>query len=921
MAKQAKKRIATLMACVCCVVTLTAQPFAASADKVLSPTAMVDTFSSSPSEGTDYGSYAAAVIGGVPADTALTPEGKLDDTWTVNDEIHLSVTVPQERLYGLTLTYQSLKQQDVVLALDIDGTVPFDEAKRITFPAYWVNDSDPHVDEAGNQFSPDQTLYDGFLASEAMDYTGRYEGGYRLLLGAGEHTLTLTVVQGEFTLSGVQLTAPAVVAPYTAPAVTKMQTEPIILEGEDAYLKNSRSLIPQADFGSVAVNPCDPVLNLLNYIGGTNWKSPGSSLTWQFHVEKTGYYAISFNYRQDELLGGISYRHLKIDGCTPFDEARRVKFTYDADWQYMTLGTDEAPYWLYLEEGDHTLSLAVTMGAMAELYDRMQMVVEQMGDLYVDITKIVGETVDIYRSYELFNQIPQFNERLQQAADMLNSIAADMETLQEQSSGSTVSSVRNAVRVVQLMLDNPYTAHRHKDDFYDAYSTLSALLGEMPNMPLDIDRIVMTAAGSPHPDFAPSFWERLVFSGRRFIASFLEDYAEAEKGEGQSRLKIWVNWGRDQAKVLDNLVRDSFTRDTGIPVDISIANASLIQAILSGTGPDCMLQLTRTEPVNYAMRGALYDLSQFPDAQDVLTRFNDGADIPYRYRGGLYALPDTQSFYMMFLRTDILETMGVEAPTTWEEFLDVAMLLQRNNLQAWVPITLYPTLLMQNGLSLYKEDETATMLTQPKQIAAFTEYVNWYTEYQLPENMNFYNRFRLGSAPIGIDNYTVYTQFKATAPEIAGRWTMVPLPGTLREDGTVDFTSAGTGTGCSITQYTSYPEEAWEFLKWWTETDTQMAYSGNVESVIGALGRVAVSNTQALQAMDWETSMLDALMKQATNTDEFPEVPGGYYTTRSIDQAFWAVVEQGTGPLEAMTKWGHVADLEIQRKRAEYIHD
>ena len=93
-------------------------------------------------------------------------------------------------------------------------------------------------------------------------------------------------------------------------------------------------------------------------------------------------------------------------------------------------------------------------------------------------------------------------------------------------------------------------------------------------------------------------------------------------------------------------------------MNISVVNASLIQGILAGDGPDCLLHMARTEPVNFAMRGALQDLSQFEDLEKVLKRFNKGAAVPYTYNGKVYALPDTQSFYMMFIRTDIFKSLG-----------------------------------------------------------------------------------------------------------------------------------------------------------------------------------------------------------------------------------------------------------------------
>ena len=51
---------------------------------------------------------------------------------------------------------------------------------------------------------------------------------------------------------------------------------------------------------------------------------------------------------------------------------------------------------------------------------------------------------------------------------------------------------------------------------------------------------------------------------------------------------------------------------------------------------------------------------------------------------------------------------------------------------------------------------------------------------------------------------------------------------------------------------------------------------------------------------------------------EIEEIPGSYYVARSIDQAFWAVINDDTIPKDAVSKWALIADEEISRKIDEY---
>lgn len=870
----------------------------------------------------DYGSYSSDYEKTADAadDIVIKPEAELPLNKT--NSITEKFTVPAEAKYELFLSYKCIDTVDAVVSLEIDGESPFDDCQRLSFPMFWINSDKEQKDEAGNEFSPDQLLYEQAVTSEARDYTGRYEYAYSFALSAGEHQITLKSVSGNISVTEIRFSAPKKVSPYEEPeSGGSPETEPIIIEGEDGALKNNRSLIPLSDATSALVNPSDPWKTKLNYIGGSNWSKSGDTVFWDFYVKESGYYSLGFIYRQNYNLGGVSYRILKIDNKIPFKEAERVKFKYTSHWEYYDYADGDNPYYIYLEEGEHTLSLTATAGAVSQIYASMQNATSVMGDLYVDITKIIGETIDVYRSYDLFKQIPDFNERLMSAEAQLEEIADELEKIQEKNSGSQVSTIRNAIRVIRQMLDNPYTAHRYKTNFYDAYTNLSSLMGEMTSMPLDIDRIILNGKDGDNVKPSVSLWKRISFSFMRFIASFANDYDSADNESDKGSLTIWVNWGRDQARVLNSLIQDNFVRKSGIKTEVSIVNATLIQAILSGSGPDVLLQLTRTEPLNYAMRGALYDLTQFEDLPQILERFNKGAEIPYKYEDGLYALPDTQSFNMMFVRTDILSEMGIEIPETWDELIKASNLLQRNNLQVYVPgQTIYPTLLVQNGLSLYNEELSASTLTELPQIQVFDQMTSWYTKYKLPVTVDFYNRFRIGSVPIGIYDYSLYTQLKAAASEIAGRWIATELPGVIDENGKLCRQSAGTGTGCAITRLTENPENAWEFLKWWTDADIQNTYSKNLESVIGPLGRLTASNLKAFAAMDWDADMLDAILAQQKNTVEIPEVPGGYYTTRCLTQAFWYVVEQGAAPTESLIKWGEILDNEISRKRSEYIN-
>lgn len=117
---------------------------------------------------------------------------------------------------------------------------------------------------------------------------------------------------------------------------------------------------------------------------------------------------------------------------------------------------------------------------------------------------------------------------------------------------------------------------------------------------------------------------------------------------------------------------------------------------------------------------------------------------------------------------------------------------------------------------------------------------------------------------------------------------------------------------------TKYKSEAWEFLKWWTDDDTQLKYTSNLESILGPTGRVAVSNASAFERLSWDVNMKSNIIEAWQQVTEVPEVPGSYYASRAIDLSFWNVVNQNQNPKDVLLDWSEEVDAEIERKWNQY---
>ena len=615
------------------------------------------------------------------------------------------------------------------------------------------------------------------------------------------------------------------------------------------------------------------------------------------------------------------YRWLKIDGVTPFEEARSLNFAYKSGWQrkFFT-DSNNNPYLFYLEKGNHTISLSVTLGEMSVFYERLEKIVSALGDKYLEIAMITGETPDSNRDYELFKQIPDLEKVLSEQYEALQSLTEDMEYSIGSKTTQYTGAFKSMAKVIELMLKTKYLAHTYKSDYYSKYVALSYWLYDMKDMSLALDKLYLTSVNA-EIDNAATFFKSTWFHIRKFVCSFTDDYntGSYDDKEGSS-IKLWINWGNDQAQVLSSLIQEDFTPKTGIKVKFQLVNTSIIQGILTNNQPDVVLHMDATGPVNYAMRGALAPLDGYSDYEEVLKRFIGGSEQQFSYKGHCYGLPDTQNFFVLFYRKDIMKQLGLEIPKTWKEFIECATVIQRRNMNVYVPtgIHTYATFMYQNGLKIYTDDLRQNILSDRSAINVFEQFTNLYTQYKLPVTLDFYNRFRIGVSPLGIANYTQYTSFKVAAPEIEGKWGIAPIPSTVGTDGTFNNSECGSGTACCILNKSKNKDAAWEFLKWWTSSDIQLKYSQNLESILGPVARVATATVDALNRYSWNYGDKDILLEQWQKVSFIPQVPGSYHLTRSFDQAFLEVINKKSTANDAMVDWAASANAEIARKWAEY---
>ncbi len=845
--------------------------------------------------------------------------------------VEWEVVVPETGLYNISLSYLPLaaRGRDIELGLYIDGVIPFDTAEDFHFSRIWKDTGAIQRDSRGNDIRPKLIESPEWFEEEFSNYDGLHSSSLQFFFEKGTHKIRLQCVREALAIDAIKLYQEKPAPSYEEVANEYKQNdyktgpEGFVFkrQGEDTNTVSQETLYPMYDRTNPATEPSDPTKVRLNTIGSVNWKYPGQWITWKVDVEEDGLYHIGFKTRQNFVRGMFTTRKLYIDGKVPFKEMENIQFPYSANWYMKTLG-DKTPHQFYLAKGTHEIKLEAGLGDMADTLRNIDNDIYQLNYLYRKIIMITGTVPDPYNDYYLDVEIPGLIDgfkilsvSLKKEADYISNLTGV--------SGSEASSLQEIAAQLDSFVKEPDTIPARLDRFKSNVSSLSDWVLRLKEQPLEIDYLAVASSSKSFPSPNANIFNRMVFGTKAFINSFFEDYnAVGNISASQKSINVWVGSGRDQAQIIKSMIDDLFTPNTGIEVNLNLVDTgnTLIQATLGGKGPDIAMLIPKETPVNLAMRGALVDLSQFKDFNEVIGRFQPSAMIPYEYQGIYYALPETQAYNMLFYRKDIFQELGIEPPNTWDEFYSIIPVIQKNNMQIGIPEAqvMFETLLFQRGGQVYKNDRKSTAFDEPQALGAFKEWTGFYTQYSFPLVFDFYSRFRTGEMPVGIVPYTMYNQLSVAAPELRNLWEMAPVPGTKMPDGTINRKESAAGTASIMLKNIKDKQAGYEFLKWWTSAEVQARYGSELEAVMGPAARYDTANTEAFNKLPWSKTEADKLVAQWNSVWDTPQIPGNYYLTRSLSNAFRKVVYSYENPREVLFEYNLDINREIVRKRAEF---
>ena len=855
-----------------------------------------------------------------------------------NAVVRFQATVPEAGLYTLAF---DMAAGDAFLnapaaQLLVDGALPGDSARRIKFPVYYQSPT--------NEFPPDRYGNDALVRPDRLqrwtqaavrdvDLSQRYP--WQLHLAEGAHDFELSVTEESMWLGSAYLVPFAPTPSYDqylaanpGPDTSGVRVE---IEAEQPALKNDTSIRPIND-RSLAVTPYDTYRLLLNGLGGETWKLDGTAVYYTFEVPADGMYAITLHALQNLRLNAAVYRRITLNDQVVFDELQAVPFPSSLQWSNVTLGGD-TPYRFFLRQGVNTLGIEATVSPYAAAIDRVRQVLTTINALALEIKKLTGNQVDPFKEWVISDYIPDIREQLLAIVDQLRADQAALEAINGGSGSPEILTYQQAIDNILFLAADPDKIPIHltrlSEGTGSAAQQLASLLPILQNQPLALDKITIHSLDSAPQPVSVSPVTAMLEGIKRFFSSFRPNPYQslgAEEGE----LEVWVNRPRQYVELLQSLTDEIFSADTGIRVKFSVMpdEAKLILANAAGIQPDVALGVSTDRPYELAIRGALQDLRAFDDFDSFIRVYAPGALLSYIIDDSVYAIPETQDFWVTFYRHDILNSLDLPLPDTWPEVIELLPELQRYGLNYHAPLSsgtgsrgLLATApyLFNHGAQLYSPDGLSAGIGSDEGVSAIKFMAESFTLYGMPlSTASFYDSFRSGTLPLGVSNFTTYITLFTAAPELEGRWSLGLYPATVLADGTALRYATGSAQSSIMFSKTEQPDEAWQFMKWWMSTETQVEFQQQLVLNYGPTYLWNSANLEAFAFSPIPAEHKEVILEQWQWLQEPVKLPGSYMQERELSNAWNRIVFDGVNPRVAIDASVLIVNREITRKMEEF---
>jgi ABC-type glycerol-3-phosphate transport system substrate-binding protein len=857
---------------------------------------------------------------------------------TADRSIEWTYDGPTSGLTYFAVDYYLLDQgtEDTKISVFINGESQFYESQAIILPSTWqFATEDFALDRYRNELQPQSIKVNQWQYQPLRDMRTFHAGPFAFMVGQGDQ-ITLSFVNANIIIGQIYTISAPQIPSYTAYRNQQPQANPV----DTLKMISSRSMINRSD-ASIRLRTEQDASAMyyntqflkLNTIFGDSWERGGQTITYQVETTTAGYYALSFRYRQYLQNDMITMRSIYINGEIPFKEFLAVAFPYTMQFRNRTImQANGDPFWVYLPEGTHTISLETVNYAYRFALETIQTIMQQIQQLALSIKRYTAGSNDLYRDWEIETFFPNAKNDLLVWANQLDEMYTRLLGVSINNAPSQLANVRVSSNRLRTIANQINRLPGLMVQFADGDSSVNQMLGllyqEMMRGSLEIERI-MVHGDVPLPRASATFFVSAYEGGARLVLSFINNPYSATRMDEED-LNVWVNFPRPFIEIMQAMVDQYYPGNRTVKLSQMPDENKLILSNISGQSPDVAVGINHWIPYDFAARQAALDLRQFSGYTNVVQNFSKGAMIPYIFEDGVYGLPLTQNFWVTFYRRDIMESIGINRiPQTWDEVIGILPLLQSYGLNYFLPLSQFSGLkpfvatlpfIHQFGGQLYANDGMSTTINEEKTLQGITLMAELFTLYNIPKFVaSFYNQFRYGTLPIGIGDLGTYLLLSSAASELDGLWSMDLHPGYLDPQTNVINRSSATGAqGSMILSNTNLPDESWEFLSWWMSTEIQALFGDTLQNTYGKTYFWNSANLNAFAQSNMPAQYKSIVLEQWQYALEASRIPGTYMVERELSNAWTNIVFLGMNPRQAIDEAVRISNREIIYKMAEF---
>ncbi|MEW1834680.1 extracellular solute-binding protein [Microbacterium sp. NPDC079995] len=287
--------------------------------------------------------------------------------------------------------------------------------------------------------------------------------------------------------------------------------------------------------------------------------------------------------------------------------------------------------------------------------------------------------------------------------------------------------------------------------------------------------------------------------------------------------------------------------------------ATMLSAVQAGNAAD-VAQVGYDSIPDFLINDSLEDITEYAaDSADLFVPWQWETGV---FDGAVYSIPQASGPLGQFYRADIFEELGLEAPTTWDEYYEAAKVIRASDPDRYIAAFAFNQapwmigLAQQGGANWFgTEGDAWTVDIDGAETLKVAEYWQKLVDEDLvkvvADMSNEWNAdIQNGNILSWISGSWADAIVRGTAPETAGSWAVSAVP-QWEAGQNVSATWAG-GSASVVLRGTDHPAEATEFAVW-LNSDPE---SVSILTSIGA-GWPAVADTSAIASLQDDPEVFD----------------------------------------------------------------